>query len=223
MHVADLSIGMLGANGIVGGGGPLICGAALAAKLKGNQGVGVCFFGDGASNQGAIFEALNLAAVWQLPAVFVAENNGYAEATSSTWSVACENIADRASAFGMPGAVVDGSDFFAVYEAAGEAIRRAREGGGPSLIEVKFIRYFGHFEGDQQTYRAAGEVQKLRETKDCLNQFAARVTDGGGIAWADLERIDEEARTLIDQAVRRAKADPKPTAADLLTDVYVSY
>jgi TPP-dependent pyruvate/acetoin dehydrogenase alpha subunit len=223
MHVADLSIGMMGANGIVGGGGPLICGAALAAQRNGNKGVGVCLFGDGASNQGAIFEAMNLASVWQLPAVFVAENNGYAEATSSTWSVACGNIADRASAFGMPGTMVDGFDFFAVYEAAGAAIRRAREGGGPSLIEVKFMRYFGHFEGDQQTYRGAGEVQKLRETKDCLKQFAARVTEGGEITWTELKERDKEALALIDQAVRRAKADPKPTAADLLTDVYVSY
>src|SRR5262245_9212803 len=223
MHVADLSIGMMGANGIVGGGGPLICGAALAAKRKGNKGVGVCFFGDGASNQGAIFEAMNLASVWQLPAVFVAENNGYAEATSSTWSVACGNIADRAAGCGIPGVQVDGFDFFAVYEAAGAAIQRAREAGGPSLIEVKFMRYFGHFEGDQQTYRAPGEVQKLRETKDCLKRFAARVIEGGEITRAELEQRDREARALIDEAVRRAKADPKPTEADLLTDVYVSY
>lgn len=223
MHVADLSIGMMGANGIVGGGGPLICGAALAAKLKRNQGVGVCFFGDGASNQGTIFESMNLAAVWQLPAVFVAENNGYAEATSSTWSVACGNIADRAGACGMPGATVDGSDFFAVYEAAGEAIERAREGGGPSLIEVKFMRFFGHFEGDQQTYRGADEVQNLRENNDCLKRFAQRVTAGGKVTWAELERIDQETRTLIGEAVRRAKADPKPTEADLLADVYTSY
>lgn len=223
MHVADLSIGMLGANGIVGGGGPLVCGAALAAKLKKNKGVGVCFFGDGASNQGTMFEAMNLAAVWQLPAIFVAENNGYAEATSSTWSVACDNIADRASGCGMPGTIVDGFDFFAVYEAAGAAIRRAREGGGPSLIEVKFMRFYGHFEGDQQTYRGAGEVQKLRETNDCLTQFAKRVTDEGKITWPELNQIDSEARALIDEAVRRAMADPKPTAADLLTDVYASY
>lgn len=223
MHVADLSIGMMGANGIVGGGGPLICGAALAAKLKDNKGVGVCFFGDGASNQGAIFEALNLASVWQLPAVFVAENNGYAEATSSSWSVACGNIADRASGFGMPGTKVDGFDFFAVYEAAGTAIRRARDGGGPSLIEVKFMRFFGHFEGDQQTYRASGEVQKLRETRDCLKHFAARAIESGEVTRAELEQRDREARARIDEAVRRAKADPKPTEADLLTDVYVSY
>jgi pyruvate dehydrogenase E1 component alpha subunit len=223
MHVADLSIGMMGANGIVGGGGPLICGAALAAKQKGNNGVGVCFFGDGASNQGTIFESMNLASVWQLPAIFVAENNGYAEATSSTWSVACENIADRAAGCGMPGVVVDGFDFFAVYEAAGAAIRRARNGDGPSLIEVKFMRFYGHFEGDQQTYRGTGEVQNLRETNDCLKQFAERASAGGDISRAELKQIDRESLALIDEAVRCAKADPKPTADDLLTDVYVSY
>ena len=134
MHVADLDLGMMGANGIVGGGGPLICGAALAAKVKKTKNVAVCFFGDGGSNQGTILESLNLAAVWQLPAIFVAENNGYAESTSSRWSVATGNIADRGAAFGMPGAIVDGHDFFAVYEAAGEAVKRARSGGGPSLL-----------------------------------------------------------------------------------------
>src|SRR6202035_4717364 len=124
MHIADLSKGMLGANGIVGGGPPLICGTALAGKLKGNGGVGVAVFGDRGSNQG------NTLDVWNLPAVFVAENNGYAESTSSTWSVASDNIADRAAGFGMPGVIVDGFDFFAVHEAASEAIARAREGAG---------------------------------------------------------------------------------------------
>lgn len=223
MHIADLAVGMLGANGIVGGGGPLICGTALASKLRGDRSVGVCFFGDGASNQGTIFEALNLATVWNLPAIFVAENNGYAEATSSTFSVACDNIADRAAAFGMPGVIVDGFDFFAVYEAAGEAIDRARKGGGPTLLEVKLSRYYGHFEGDQQTYRAQGEVQKLRETKDCLMQFRRRVTASSEIADAQLDEIDVEVKALIDDAVVKAKADPKPSAADLLNDVYVSY
>jgi len=136
MHIADLSKGMLGANGIVGGGPPLICGRALASKFKGDGGVAVAFFGDGASNQGTTLESLNLASIWNLPAIFVAENNGYAEATSSTWSVATDDIADRAAAFGMPGVIVDGFDFFAVHEAAGEAVARAREGGGPTLIEV---------------------------------------------------------------------------------------
>jgi TPP-dependent pyruvate/acetoin dehydrogenase alpha subunit len=223
MHIADLDVGMLGANGIVGGGGPLICGTALASKLRGSNNVGVCFFGDGASNQGTIFEAMNLAAVWKLPVIFVGENNGYAEATSSNFSVACENIADRASAFGMPGVITDGFDFFAVHEAAGEAVKRAREGGGPTLLEVKLSRYYGHFEGDQQTYRAPGEVQKLRETKDCLMQFARRVTSRGELSMAELEAIDVEVKTLIDASVVKAKADPLPLPEDLMADVYVSY
>ncbi len=223
MHIADLEVGMLGANGIVGGGGPLICGTALASKIRGSNNVGVCFFGDGASNQGTIFEAMNLAAVWKLPVLFVGENNGYAEATSSNFSVACENIADRASAFGMPGVIVDGFDFFAVHEAAGEAIKRAREGGGPTLLEVKLSRYYGHFEGDQQTYRAPGEVQHLRDTKDCLMQFAERVTSRGELTMADIEAIDREVKAMIDASVVKAKADPVPLPEDLMADIYVSY
>ena len=222
MHIADLSKGMLGANGIVGGGPPLICGTALAAKQQNTGGVGVAFFGDGASNQGTTLEALNLASVWDLPALFIAENNGYAEATSSTWSVASDNIADRAAGFGMPGVIVDGFDFFAVHEAAGEAVERARGGGGPTLIEVKFTRYFGHFEGDQQTYRA-GEVADARENLDCLKRFRERVTDSGELPGQVLDNIDAEVAKLIEDAVSEAKAAPKPTKEDLETDVYVSY
>jgi pyruvate dehydrogenase E1 component alpha subunit len=222
MHIADLSKGMLGANGIVGGGPPLICGTALAAKLKGNGGVSVAFFGDGASNQGTTLEAMNLASVWNLPAIFVAENNGYAETTSSTWSVASDNIADRAAGFGMPGAIVDGFDFFAVHEAASEAIAHAREGGGPTLIEMKFTRYYGHFEGDQQTYRAS-EVDHARAELDCLKRFTARVIETGELTQSDLDSADAEVATMIDKAVDEAKAAPPPTEADLLTDVYVRY
>ena len=222
MHIADLSKGMLGANGIVGGGPPLICGTALAAKIKGTGGVSVAFFGDGGSNQGTTLESMNLACVWNLPAIFVAENNGYAEATSSTWSVASDNIADRAAGFGMPGVIVDGFDFFAVHEAASEAIARARRGGGPTLIEMKFTRYFGHFEGDQQTYRA-DEVERARSELDCLLRFAARVTETGELSQADLDAVDAEVGAEIDTAVDGAKAAPLPTEADLLTDVYVRY
>ncbi|QFU92219.1 thiamine pyrophosphate-dependent dehydrogenase E1 component subunit alpha [Amycolatopsis sp. YIM 10] len=222
MHIADLAKGMLGANGIVGGGPPLICGTALAAKHKRTGGVGVAFFGDGASNQGTTLEALNLASVWNLPAIFVAENNGYAEATASAWSVAADNIADRAAGFGMPGVIVDGFDFFAVYEAAGEAIERARDGGGPTLIEVKFTRYFGHFEGDQQSYRA-DEVAKARETLDCLKRFRGRVVETGQLGETALDEVDAAVAALIDRSVTEAKAAPKPDAADLETDVYVSY
>jgi TPP-dependent pyruvate/acetoin dehydrogenase alpha subunit len=222
MHIADLSKGMLGANGIVGGGPPLICGRALASKLKGGGGVAVAFFGDGASNQGTTLESLNLASIWNLPAIFVAENNGYAEATAATWSVATDDIADRAGAFGMPGVIVDGFDFFAVYEAAGEAVARAREGGGPTLIEVKFTRYFGHFEGDQQLYRA-DEVANARENLDCLKRFRVRVTQDGTLTDAQLDQVDAEVAAAIEAAVEAAKAAPKPSRDDLLSDVYVSY
>ena len=223
MHIADLDKGMMGANGIVGGGPPLICGAGLAAKQLGTGGVAIAFVGDGGSNQGTTFESLNLASVWNLPCIFVVENNGYAESTSSKWSIACDDAADRASGFNMPGVVVDGHDFFAVHEAAGEAIKRAREGAGPSLLECKLNRYYGHFEGDAQTYRGPDEVKKLRETRDCLALFREKVTEAGLLDAADLDAIDGEAEAQIDGAVAKAKVAPAPTAADLLTDVYVSY
>ncbi|HBO9488690.1 TPA: thiamine pyrophosphate-dependent dehydrogenase E1 component subunit alpha [Pseudomonas aeruginosa] len=223
MHIADLEKGMLGANGIVGAGAPLAAGAALAAKLKGSDAVAVAFFGDGGSNEGAVFEAMNLAAVWNLPCLFVAENNGYAEAAAANWSVACDHIADRAAGFGMPGVTVDGFDFFAVHEAAGAAIERARAGEGPSLIEVKLTRYYGHFEGDAQTYRDPDEVKHYRETRDCLKQFRERTCHAGLLSASDLDAIDAEVEARIEDAVQRAKNDPKPEPDDLLRDVYVSY
>ncbi|HGW8614953.1 thiamine pyrophosphate-dependent dehydrogenase E1 component subunit alpha [Pseudomonas aeruginosa] len=223
MHIADLEKGMLGANGIVGAGAPLAAGAALAAKLKGSDAVAVAFFGDGGSNEGAVFEAMNLASVWNLPCLFVAENNGYAEATAANWSVACDHIADRAAGFGMPGVTVDGFDFFAVHEAAGAAIERARAGEGPSLIEVKLTRYYGHFEGDAQTYRDPDEVKHYRETRDCLKQFRERTCHAGLLSASDLDAIDAEVKARIEDAVQRAKNDPKPEPDDLLRDVYVSY
>ena len=223
MHIADFEKGMLGANGIVGAGAPLIVGAALAAKLKGTDSVAVVFFGDGGSNEGAVFEAMNMASVWNLPCLFIAENNGYAEATASNWSVACDHIADRAAGFGMPGVTVDGFDFFAVHEAAGAAVERARAGEGPSLIEVKLTRYYGHFEGDAQTYRAPDEVKHFREHNDCLMQFRERTLCAGRVQASQLDQIDSEVDLLIENAVRKAKSDPKPSAADLLSDVYVSY
>ena len=223
MHIADLDRGMLGANGIVGGGPPLVTGAALAFKCKGKKAVAVGFFGDGAANQGTTLESLNLSMVWQLPVVFVAENNGYAESTGVKYNVPTANISDRAAAFGMPGVTVDGNDFFAVYEAAGEAIQRAREGKGPTLLECKTNRYYGHFEGDAMTYRAQGEVRKLREECDPLKIFARRVIAEGWLTEGDLKTIDKEVAALIEDAVAKAIAAPKPTAAELATDVYISY
>lgn len=224
MHIADLDKGMMGANGIVGGGPPLICGAGLAAKTLGTGGVAVAFVGDGGSNQGTTLESLNLATIWNLPCIFVVENNGYAETTPSKWSVSLSgNAVDRAAGFGMPGVVLDGHDFFAVYETAGEAVDRARNGGGPTLIECKLNRYYGHFEGDTQTYRGPDEVKKVREAKDCLALFSEKVTRDGTISGADLQEIDDRVMQLIEDSVVEAKAAPKPPAADLLTDVYVSY
>jgi len=223
MHIADLEAGMMGANGIVGGGPPLVCGAALSAKMKGNGGVALAFFGDGASNQGTTFESMNLATVWKLPCIFVAENNGYAEATASSWSVSCEDISARAAGFGMPGVTVDGHDFFAVHEATREAVERARNGGGPTLIECKLDRFFGHFEGDNQNYRAPDEVKNVREKKDCIKRFAKTVTAETSVTADDLSAIDKEVQALIDAAVAKAIADSEPSAEDLLTDVYIKY
>ncbi|MSR15473.1 MAG: thiamine pyrophosphate-dependent dehydrogenase E1 component subunit alpha [Gammaproteobacteria bacterium] len=223
MHIADLDTGMLGANGIVGGGPPLVCGAALAAKFKGNGGVAVAFFGDGASNQGTTFESMNLAAAWKLPAIFVAENNGYAEATGAKFSVACGDVSNRAVGFGMPGVTVDGHDFFAVYAAMQTAVQRARNGDGPSLVEVKLDRFYGHFEGDNQSYRAPDEVKNIRATKDCIDRFKARVTSEHNIAPNELSAIDLEIAKLIDEAVAAAIAAPEPAPEDLLTDVYIKY
>src|SRR6476661_8469657 len=216
MHIADLCKGMMGANGILGAGAPLACGAALAAKYRGDGSVGISFVGDGGSNQGTFLESLNLAAVWNLPAIFVVENNGYAESTSRDYAVAVDSFVDRAAGFGLPGVTVDGLDFFAVYEAAGEIIKRAREGGGPALLECKMIRMYGHFEGDQQTYRAKGELDDIRANKDCIKQFSARVTEAGVISRSELDAIDREVVSLIQEATAFAKAAPLPTAADLL-------
>jgi pyruvate dehydrogenase E1 component alpha subunit len=222
MHIADLSKGMMGANGIVGGGPPLVCGAALSAKTLKTGGVAVAFVGDGGSNQGTTLESYNLANVWNLPVVFVVEDNGYAESTASAWSVGGSQI-KRAEAFGMPGREVDGHDFFAVYEAAKEAIDRAREGEGPSLLHVKLNRYYGHFEGDAMTYRAEGEVEALRESVDSLKAFRSRVTETGLLEAGQLDDIDREVAASIGQAVTAAMSAKAPGEEDLLTDVYVSY
>lgn len=221
MHIADLERGMMGANGIVGGGPPLVCGAALSAKLLGTGGVAVAFVGDGGSNQGTTLESYNLAKVWELPAIFVIEDNGYAESTASRWSVAGSQVA-RARAFGFEGVEVDGFDFFAVWEAAREAIEKARNGGGPSLLHIKLARYYGHFEGDAQTYRAPGEVEQLKATRDCLRLFRSRVTAAGLLDDETLDDIDRACAARIAQCVAEAKAAPYPTADDLLTDVYAS-
>lgn len=223
MHIADFDKGMLGANAIVGGAPPLCVGAALSAKTLGTGNVSVSFTGDGGSNQGTVLESMNLAVVLRLPTLFIYENNGYGEGTGVSYSVGSGDIAGRAAAFGMPAEKVDGLDFFAVYEATRKAVERARDDGGPSAIEAIAVRFNGHFIGDPQLYRPKGEIKHLREEKDCLKIFRARVKTEKWLKPAQLDAIDIEVAELIERAVTEAKAAPHPTAADLLTDVYASY
>ncbi|MGE0255356.1 MAG: thiamine pyrophosphate-dependent dehydrogenase E1 component subunit alpha [Alphaproteobacteria bacterium] len=223
MHIADLSKGMLGANGIVGGGPPLVAGAALTAKTLGTGGVAIGFVGDGASNQGTTFEALNMAVVLKLPAVFVFENNGIGEGTGAAFAVGSGDIAGRAAGFGLPVEKVDGCDFFAVHDAAGRAIEHARAGKGPAAIEASAPRFYGHFEGDPQLYRGEGEVERLRAQSDCLALFRNRVVEAALLDAKALDAATSETRAQIDAAVATARKAPQPGPGDLLTDVYVSY
>jgi pyruvate dehydrogenase E1 component alpha subunit len=221
MHIADLTKGMLGANGIVGAGVPLAAGAALTAQVKKTGGVAVAMFGDGASNQGQFHEALNLAAVWKLPAVFVVENNGYGEATPMEFVTPVRDIAVRAAAYGIPGVIADGMDFFDVHAKAGEAIARARRGDGPTLLECKTYRYFGHYVGDNLKYRTKEEAARWAE-RDPLVAFERRTVADGVMEPGNLRRIDAEIAAEIDAAVTAAEAAPLPSADDVLTDVYAS-
>lgn len=221
MHIADLATGMLGANGIVGGGPPITIGAALTAKYKGDGNVAVSFTGDGGSNQGLVLEAMNMAVVLNLPVVFVFENNGMGEATGAEFAVGAPSIAKRAEGFGLPAVTVDGTDFFAVHEAAAEAIERARTGGGPSVIEAKCNRFYGHFEGDQALYRTPEQLEELKAKTDPLSIFRDR-TDGV-LDPAELALIDSESEQRVDAAVATARAAALPDPSDVDTDVYVSY
>jgi pyruvate dehydrogenase E1 component alpha subunit len=219
MHIADLDLGIMGANGIVGGGPPLASGAALACKYLGKDDVAVCFFGDGASNQGTTHEAMNLATCWKLPVVFINENNLYGISSCTINSMCVPNIADRAAAYDMPGVVVDGNDVMAVYEAAGEAIKQAREGRGPSLIECKTYRHRGHFEGDPCDYRQDEEVEQWKE-KDPIPRFRNKLFDLGLLD----DKKDAKTMAMLSDELAAAYAfaeeSAMPQPADLLEDVY---
>lgn len=223
MHVADLSKGMLGANGIVGGSAPLCVGAGLSAKTRGTRGVAVSFIGDGGSNEGVVFESMNLAVVLKLPVLFMYENNGYGEATGFSYAVGSGDIAGRAAAFGMPAEKVDGTDFFAVHEAVKRSVERAREGGGPSAIEAMTTRFGGHFVGDPQLYRAKGEVEKQRKEMDCLVFFVDQALQHKAVSRKALQDIDAEIESLMEEAVQEALAAPYPAREELFTDVYKTY
>ena len=224
MHIADIDRGMLGANGIVGAGAPIAVGAALAAKLDGKGKVSIAFSGDGACNQGTTFEAMNLAVVTQAPCIFVFENNHYSEHTGVEYAVGtARDIASRAEAFGMKVWRADGTDFFAVFETMREVLDHVRAGNGPAAVEFDTERFFGHFEGDPQRYRGDGEIERIRETRDCLKTFRQKVTSASLLSDADIDAVDREVLALIDEVVIAARAAERPTAEDVLTDVYISY
>ncbi|MPQ26872.1 thiamine pyrophosphate-dependent dehydrogenase E1 component subunit alpha [Bacillus paralicheniformis] len=223
MHIADFDKGMLGANGIVGGGFPLACGAALTAKYKKTKNVSVCFFGDGANNQGTFHEGINLAAIWKLPVIFVAENNGYGEATPFSYASSCESIADRAAAYGIPGIRVDGKDAAAVFQAAGRAIECAKNGEGPTLIECMTYRNYGHFEGDAQRYKTSEEKAVHQEEKDAIAAFKSELLAKGLMSEEEQSRIEKEVEEAVEEAVAFSEKSAYPEETELLTDVYVSY
>jgi pyruvate dehydrogenase E1 component alpha subunit len=221
MHIADYSLGILGANGIVGGGIPIATGSALADRTLGRDRVTVCFFGDGAANQGVLLEALNLSSIWQLPVVYVCENNGYAE-WMRTADITAGEIAERARPFGVPSAAVDGNDVLAVRESVGAAVSRARGGGGPSLVEAHTYRMLAHNEGEEAfsgVYRPAEEIAQWRK-RDPIDRFAAWLADQPGTDRSVLKQITQATRDQVEAAVEFAAASPDPEPADALTGLY---
>jgi pyruvate dehydrogenase E1 component alpha subunit len=220
MHLSDFSVGSLGETSIVGSGLPVAAGAALGSKLRGDDKVTLCFFGDGASNQGTFHESLNLAAIWTLPVVYVCENNQYGEFTSVKKAVSVAQISQRALAYGIPGITVDGQDVFAVYTAVREAVERARAGEGPSLIETQTYRFDNHAIGlPFENYRPAEEVEYWKSQRDPLVLAKAALLKSG-VAEADLDLIDAEIQTEIQQALEFAHSSPTPPAEAAFEHVY---
>ena len=219
MHIADMDIGMLGAAGIVGSGIPISTGAGLSAKLRGTDQITICFFGDGAANIGRFHEGINLAAVWCLPVIFICENNLWAVSVPTSCSLATPNIADRAVGYGIPGVVVDGMDVIAVYEAAGEAVARARSDKGPTLIEAKTYRFRGHFEGDAGTYRPKEEIEEWLK-RDPVKLYKEKLLEMKVLTEKETEEIDKEMLAEMDKAVKFAQESPFPKPEEALENVY---
>ncbi len=220
MHIADFSIGMLGANGIVAAGLPIAVGTALAAQLEGGDRVSAVFFGDGACSEGEFHESLNLASIWTLPIIFACENNHYGVNTPVRDAMAIEHIAERAAAYAMPGTVVDGNDLHAVVEATGQALARARSGQGPSLIEFKTYRWRGHFESNAlPDLRPREEIEAWKE-KCPIAALERRLAREGILSREEMAALDARVRSRVEDAVAFALASPLPEPADALEDVY---
>lgn len=219
MHIADFSIGMLGATAVVGAGIPIAVGAGLSAKLRKTDQVTACFFGDGASNQGTFHEGINMASVWKLPVVFVCENNLYAMGTRQSIVMAIENIADRAVAYGIPGVVVDGNDVLAVYEAAEKAVERARKGDGPTLVECKTYRQKGHSRVDPARYRRKEEVAEWL-AKDPVKRLREKLLDENVLSEREIRQVENDVSAEVEEAVKFAVESPLPAPEEALEDVY---
>jgi len=222
MHIADFSIGILGANGVVGGGFPIIIGAGLSIKLRKTDQVGLVFFGDGAANRGTFHEAVNMAAIWKLPVIFVCENNLYASTTPADYSLAGGSVASRASAYGIPGDVADGNDILEVREIVGKAVKRARDGKGPTIVENKTYRYRGHFEGDPQKYRTNKEIESFKRKSDPIQLFKNILKKEGILSDKADKDLREEVYGMIEEAVRYAQESPLPKPEEALEDLFVN-
>jgi TPP-dependent pyruvate/acetoin dehydrogenase alpha subunit len=223
MHIADINKGMLGANGIVGSNIPVATGVGLSAKVRGTDQVSVVFFGDGASNQGTLHEAMNLAGIWKLPVIFVCENNRYAEATPYEYSVAGASIAARAEGYDMPAIVADGQSVLEMFEISGEAVKRARAGEGPTFIEAQTYRYHGHFGADDPlTYRTQ-EEEDYYEARDCIATMGAYLLENDLATQEELDAVDQQALSDVADAIKFADESPFPDDSELMTDVYISY
>lgn len=220
MHIADIDKGMLGANGMVGGGFPLAVGAGLRNKYLKTDNVVVCFFGDGAANEGTFHEGLNLASIWKLPVIFVCENNMFGEATPQAYASASKTIAERSVAYNMPGVRVDGKNVLEVYEEAGNAIERARNGEGPTLIECVTYRNYGHFEGDEQKYKAKDGTEKELADKDCITIFRKQAIELNLMTENEADEIEKASAERIQEAIQFAKESPLPRPEALYEDVY---
>jgi acetoin:2,6-dichlorophenolindophenol oxidoreductase subunit alpha len=222
MHIADFSIGILGANGVVAGGFPIIVGAGLSIKLRKTDQVAVVFFGDGASNRGPFHEALNMAAIWRLPVVFVCENNLYASTTSASYSLAGGTVAGRACAYGIPGHTVDGNSISEVRKAVGKAVQRARSGQGPSIVENRTYRYRGHFEGDPQRYRTPEEVDDFKDKQDPIALFSGDLKKKKLLSDKVEKRMKSDVARIIEEAVQYARGAPLPNPEDAMEDLFAN-
>lgn len=220
MHIADIDKGMLGANGMVGGGFPLAVGAGLRNKYLKTDSVVVCFFGDGAANEGTFHEGLNLASIWKLPVIFVCENNMFAESTPQSYASGSQTIAERSVAYNMPGVRIDGKNVLEVYKEAEKAIKRARIGEGPTLIECVTYRNYGHFEGDEQKYKAKDGVEKELAQKDCISLFRQNAIELKLMSEIEADEIEKVSEEKIQAAIKFAEESPLPRPESLYEDVF---